>query len=88
VLDQVRNQAAPRPPAHGREVKAAKIAVAASDREVRALASHSGRAEEAQGGQRTTVDVLNSQRTDFGEGTVDRRAARCVIASTPCSADR
>ena len=62
VLDQVRNQA--RTAAVGAWVanEGAKIAVAASESEVRAATvALQGVSKEAQGGQRTTVDVLNSQ---------------------------
>ena len=63
VLDQVRNQA--RTAAIGAWVanEGAKIAVAASESEVRAAGvALEGVRKEAQGGQRTTVDVLNSQQ--------------------------
>lgn len=63
VLDQVRNQA--RTAAIGAWVshEGAKIAVAASEAEVRAATvALQGVQREAQGGQRTTVDVLNSQQ--------------------------
>jgi outer membrane protein len=63
VLDQVRNQA--RTAAIGAWVahEGAKIAVAASESEVRAATvALQGVSREAQGGQRTTVDVLNSQQ--------------------------
>jgi outer membrane protein len=63
VLDQVRNQA--RTAATGAWVanEGAKIAVAASESEVRAAGvALQGVSKEAQGGQRTTVDVLNSQQ--------------------------
>ena len=62
VLDQVRNQA--RTAATGAWVanEGAKIAVAASESEVRAAGvALEGVRKEAQGGQRTTVDVLNAQ---------------------------
>jgi outer membrane protein len=62
VLDQVRNQA--RTAATGAWVanEGAKIAVAASESEVRAAGvALEGVRKEALGGQRTTVDVLNSQ---------------------------
>ena len=62
VLDQVRNQA--RTAAVGAWVanEGAKIAVQASEAEVRAAAvALAGVQKEAKGGQRTTVDVLNSQ---------------------------
>ena len=62
VLDQVRNQA--RTAAIGAWVanEGAKIAVAASESEVRAATvALQGVSKEAAGGQRTTVDVLNSQ---------------------------
>src|SRR6267154_57900 len=63
VLDQVRNQA--RTAATGAWVanEGAKIAVAASESEVSAATvALEGVRKEAQGGQRTTVDVLNSQQ--------------------------
>ena len=63
VLEQVRNQA--RTAATGAWVsnEGAKIAVAASESEVRAAAvALEGVRKEALGGQRTTVDVLNSQQ--------------------------
>jgi outer membrane protein len=63
VLDQVRNQA--RTAAIGAWVanEGAKIAVTASESEVRAAGvALQGVTREAQGGQRTTVDVLNSQQ--------------------------
>jgi outer membrane protein len=62
VLDQVRNQA--RTAAVGAWVanEGAKIAVTASESEVRAATvALQGVQKEAQGGQRTTVDVLNSE---------------------------
>jgi outer membrane protein len=63
VLEQVRNQA--RTAAIGAWVanEGAKIAVAASESEVRAATvALQGVQKEAAGGQRTTVDVLNSQQ--------------------------
>lgn len=63
VLDQVRNQA--RTAAIGAWVanEGAKIAVAASESEVRAATvALQGVSKEAAGGQRTTLDVLNSQQ--------------------------
>src|SRR3954470_3865707 len=63
VLDQVRNQA--RTAAVGAWVanEGAKIAVAASEAEVRAATvALQGVQREAAGGQRTTVDVLNAQQ--------------------------
>jgi len=63
VLDQVRNQA--RTAATGAWVanEGAKVAVTASESEVRAAAvALAGVRKEAAGGQRTTVDVLNSQQ--------------------------
>jgi outer membrane protein len=63
VLDQVRNQA--RTAATGAWVahEGAKVAVSASESEVRAAGvALQGVQKEAQGGQRTTVDVLNSQQ--------------------------
>src|SRR5712675_1603286 len=63
VLDKVRNQA--RTAATGAWVanEGAKIAVAASESEVRAAGvALQGVSKEEQGGQRTAVDVLNSQQ--------------------------
>ena len=63
VLDQVRNQA--RTAAVGAWVanEGAKVAVSASESEVRAAnVALQGVQKEAAGGQRTTVDVLNSQQ--------------------------
>jgi len=63
VLDQVRNQA--RTAAIGAWVanEGAKVAVTASEAEVRAATvALQGVQKEAAGGQRTTVDVLNSQQ--------------------------
>ena len=63
VLDHVRNQA--RTAAVGAWVahEGAKVAVAASEAEVRAATvALQGVGREAQGGQRTTLDVLNSQQ--------------------------
>ena len=63
VLDQIRNQA--RTAAVGAWVanEGAKIAVSASESEVRAATvALQGVQREAAGGQRTTVDVLNSQQ--------------------------
>ena len=63
VLDQVRNQA--RTAAVGAWVanEGAKVAVSASESEVRAATvALAGVQKEAAGGQRTTVDVLNSQQ--------------------------
>jgi outer membrane protein len=63
VLDQVRNQS--RTAATGAWVahEGAKIAVSASESEVRAAGvALQGVQKEAQGGQRTTIDVLNSQQ--------------------------
>jgi outer membrane protein len=63
VLDQVRNQA--RTAATGAWVthEGAKVAVSAAESEVRAAGvALLGVQKEAQGGQRTTVDVLNSQQ--------------------------
>jgi outer membrane protein len=63
VLDQVRNQA--RTAATGAWVahEGAKIAVSAAESEVRAAGvALQGVQKEAAGGQRTTVDVLNSQQ--------------------------
>jgi outer membrane protein len=63
VLDQVRNQA--RTAAIGAWVanEGAKVAVTASESEVRAATvALAGVQKEAAGGQRTTVDVLNSQQ--------------------------
>jgi outer membrane protein len=63
VLDQVRNQA--RTAATGAWVthEGAKVAVSAAEAEVRAAGiALQGVQKEAQGGQRTTVDVLNSEQ--------------------------
>jgi outer membrane protein len=63
VLDQMRNQA--RTAAIGAWVahEGAKVAVSAAEAEVRAAGiALQGVQKEAQGGQRTTVDVLNSQQ--------------------------
>jgi outer membrane protein len=63
VLDQIRNQA--RTAATGAWVahEGAKIAVSASESEVRAAGvALQGVQKEAAGGQRTTIDVLNSQQ--------------------------
>ena len=63
VLDHIRNQA--RTAAVGAWVahEGAKVAVAASEAEVRAATvALQGVGREAQGGQRTTLDVLNSQQ--------------------------
>jgi outer membrane protein len=63
VLDQIRNQS--RTAATGAWVafEGAKIAVSASESEVRAAnIALQGVSREAQGGQHTTVDVLNSQQ--------------------------
>jgi len=63
ILDQVRNQA--RTAAIGAWVanEGAKVAVTASESEVRAASvALAGVQKEAAGGQRTTVDVLNSQQ--------------------------
>ena len=63
VLDQVRNQA--RTAAIGAWVanEGSKIAVAASESEVRAATvALQGVSKEAAGGQRTTLDVLNAQQ--------------------------
>jgi outer membrane protein len=63
VLDQIRNQA--RTAAIGAWVanEGAKVAVTASESEVRAATvALAGVQKEAAGGQRTTVDVLNSQQ--------------------------
>lgn len=63
VLDQIRNQS--RTAAVGAWVafEGSKIAVSASESEVRAAnVALQGVSREAQGGQRTTVDVLNSQQ--------------------------
>jgi outer membrane protein len=67
VLDQVRNQA--RTAALGAWVanEGAKIAVTASESEVRAATvALQGVQKEARGGQRTTVDVLNSEADLIG----------------------
>jgi outer membrane protein len=63
VLDQVRNQARTAAISAWVANEGAKIAVAASESEVRAAGvALEGVRKEAQGGQRTTVDVLNSQQ--------------------------
>ena len=62
VLDQVRNQARTAALSAWVANEGAKIAVSASESEVRAATvALQGVSKEAQGGQRTTVDVLNSQ---------------------------
>ncbi len=62
VLDQVRNQARTAAVSAWVANEGAKIAVTASESEVRAATvALQGVQREAQGGQRTTVDVLNSQ---------------------------
>jgi len=63
VLDQVRNQAHTAATGAWVANEGAKIAVGASESEVRAAGvALQGVRKEAQGGQRTTVDVLNSQQ--------------------------
>lgn len=63
VLDQVRNQAKTAAVSAWVFNEGAKIAVAASESEVRAATvALAGVQKEAAGGQRTTVDVLNSQQ--------------------------
>ena len=62
VLDQVRNQARTAAISAWVANEGAKVAVGASESEVRAATvALQGVSKEAQGGQRTTVDVLNSQ---------------------------
>src|SRR5438874_6379976 len=62
VLDQVRNQARTAAVSAWAANEGAKVAVAASESEVRAATvALEGVQKEAAGGQRTTVDVLNSQ---------------------------
>jgi outer membrane protein len=62
VLDQVRNQARTAAISAWVANEGAKIAVTASEAEVRAATvALQGVSREAQGGQRTTVDVLNTQ---------------------------
>src|SRR5437762_3643017 len=62
VLDQVRNQARTAAISAWAANEGAKVAVAASESEVRAATvALEGVQKEAAGGQRTTVDVLNSQ---------------------------
>jgi outer membrane protein len=62
VLDQIRNQARTAALSAWVANEGAKIAVTASESEVRAATvALQGVNREAQGGQRTTVDVLNSQ---------------------------
>lgn len=63
VLDQVRNQSRTAAVSAWVANEGAKIAVSASESEVRAAeVALRGVSREAQGGQRTTVDVLNSQQ--------------------------
>jgi outer membrane protein len=63
VLDQVRNQAKTAAVSAWVANEGAKIAVSASESEVRAATvALAGVQKEAAGGQRTTVDVLNSQQ--------------------------
>src|SRR6266702_6662598 len=63
VLDQVRNQAKTAAISAWVANEGAKVAVAASESEVRAAGvALAGVQKEAAGGQRTTVDVLNSQQ--------------------------
>jgi outer membrane protein len=63
VLDQVRNQARTAAVSAWVANEGAKVAVAASESEVRAAGiALEGVRKEALGGQRTTVDVLNSQQ--------------------------
>lgn len=63
VLDQVRNQSRTAAIAAWVSNEGAKVAVNASEAEVRAAEiALKGVSREAQGGQRTTVDVLNSQQ--------------------------
>ncbi len=63
VLDQVRNQARTAAISAWVANEGAKIAVTASEAEVRAATvALAGVSKEAQGGQRTTLDVLNSQQ--------------------------
>lgn len=63
VLEQVRNQARTAAVAAWVANEGAKVAVSAAESEVRAAdVALQGVRKEAQGGQRTTVDVLNSQQ--------------------------
>jgi outer membrane protein len=63
VLDQVRNQARTAAVSAWVANEGAKVAVAASEAEVRAATvALAGVQKEAAGGQRTTVDVLNAQQ--------------------------
>ena len=63
VLDQVRNQAKTAAVSAWVAHEGAKVAVTASESEVRAATvALQGVQREAAGGQRTTVDVLNSQQ--------------------------
>ena len=63
VLDQVRNQTRTAVISAWAASEGAKVAVAASEAEVRAATvALQGVQREAQGGQRTTVDVLNAQQ--------------------------
>ncbi len=77
VLDHVRNQARTAAVSAWVANEGAKIAVAASESEVKAATvALQGVQREASGGQRTTVDVLNSQQDlILGQGAADRRAA-------------
>jgi outer membrane protein len=63
VLDQIRNQSRTAAISAWVSNEGAKVAVSASESEVRAAEiALKGVGREAQGGQRTTVDVLNSQQ--------------------------
>jgi outer membrane protein len=63
VLDQMRNQARTAAVSAWATNEGAKIAVTASESEVRAsTVALQGVTKEAQGGQRTTLDVLNAQQ--------------------------
>jgi len=67
VLDQVRNQSRTAAISAWAASEGAKIAVAASEAEVSAATiALQGVQREAQGGQRTTVDVLNAQQDLMG----------------------
>src|SRR5215212_3638579 len=75
VLDQVRDQARTAAIAAWVSHEGAKVAVAASEAEVRAATiALQGVGKEAQGGQRTTLDVLNSQQELTGA------KARLIVA--------
>ncbi len=78
VLDQIRNQARTAAISAWVTNEGAKIAVSASESEVKAATvALQGVQREAAGGQRTTVDVLNSQADLIqAKARLDRSAAR------------